>query len=90
MKDEKDEVRSMDVRHLRRTVNQLADAVDELVAELEEQTPGQGPPEQAQAARERAKQVRDSTPVVSERARVTPPWEREGYESKQAWLDDQE
>jgi len=80
----------LEVRRLRETVHELADAVDALAAEHDQQTGGQGPPEHAQAARELAREAREVCgPVVPERERLRPPWERQGYDSKQAWLTDQ-
>lgn len=79
----------VELRALRQSHNELAEAVDALVEELDNQTNGQGPPEHANAAREKARSAKDCIgDPVPENENISPPWEREGYESKQEWLDD--
>jgi hypothetical protein len=78
-------------RRLRDAVHKLADAVDDLVDEFENQGKGQGPPEHAQNAKDKAQEIREQTPKpVSDDEEINPPWERAGYDSKEAWLADKE
>lgn len=79
----------LELRDLRESHNELADAVEELVEELNQRSRGRGPPEHAAAAREKARAARDRAgDPVPEDEQIAPPWEREGYESKAHWLAD--
>lgn len=86
-----DRVSSIEIRQLRQTVHALADAVDELSAEIEEQTSkGRGgPPEHAQNAKKACESARKlADPPLRDQDKIKPPWEREGYASKSNWLVD--
>lgn len=79
----------VELRALRQSNKELAEAVDALVEELDNQTNGQGPPEHASAAREKCQSAKDCIgKPVPENENIAPPWEREGYDSKQEWLED--
>lgn len=43
--------------------------------------------EEANLSSEAEQRVRDKMPTPSKPENAGPPWEREGYESKQAWLE---
>lgn len=79
----------IELRALRQSNNELAEAVEELVAELDNQTQGRGPPEHAAAAREKVRSAKERIgEAVPEDEAIEPPWERQGYESKADWLAD--
>lgn len=62
---------------LRQENKHLRDALETLLAELESKG-------NADISR-----VREKMPLSErEKSPIQPPWEREGYDSKQAWLDD--
>lgn len=75
-----------DVGQLVQENRRLREAIEVLLEELEEsgQTKGHGEKPESGPDTER---VRSQLPDVARNA-PGPPWEREGYESKQEWLDD--
>lgn len=78
-----------EIRHLRQSVHELSEAVEELVENQTKQNSGRGggPPEHAAAASKRATQARDAVgEVVPEDEQMGPPWERAGYDTKEAWM----
>lgn len=85
--EQRDTVRSTDIRKLQLTVHELSEAVEELSAELDEQTNGNGTPKHAQKARKCAQRACETVPDPRDADRSAPKWEREGYDSKQAWLE---
>jgi len=89
MSETRDTADSTDIRQLRRTVHRLADAVDALV-ENERLADGELPEQAAAAADEAAKAREIAGEPLRESEKISPPWEREGYESKEAWLADQD
>jgi hypothetical protein len=77
------ELRS-EVYDLRETVKALADAVDALSEVDAGAGKGGGPPDHVRAAREKTFEAREKATVTRG---IEPPWERDGYEDKQAWLE---
>jgi len=86
MTEKEDRVDSTEIRQLRKTVHELADAVDALSDEAERQSGLGSSPEYVQAARQSVSQARDiAGPPVREQDKIEPPWERAGFETKEAW-----
>lgn len=80
----------IELRQLRETVHELADAVDAL-AEGQDGGKGDGPPKHAQAASDRAQKARETAgPKVPADEQIRPPWERKGFETKEEWQNSRE
>jgi hypothetical protein len=80
----------IELRRLRETVHDLADAVEEL-ADGQGNGKGDSPPENAQAAKNRAQAAREKTgPPVPSSETIRPPWKREGFETKEQWRESKE
>jgi len=80
----------IELRRLRQTVHELADAVEELAQQQEQQSSGDELPGQAEAAQKKVQSARKiAGSTVADRDEIRPPWERAGYENKEEWRTDQ-
>jgi hypothetical protein len=82
MKHEKrDKVTKTDVRKLRQAVHELADTVDKLVDEANIDG-------DSEIIKNKTQKIRDKTPEpVTDIEKIHPPWEREGFDSKEDWME---
>jgi len=81
----------IELRHVRETVGAVLDDYEATAQTLDavtEQVDGVEPTDHASNVQSLKGDLLDA--LEQEADTITPPWEREGYESKQAWLDAQD